>query len=52
MADKKILQQADWYAKHVLTQEQFKQLIQNKLDRVKLYHRAVDKKREEPLGHR
>ena len=37
---------AEWLVKHTLTKEQFKQLIQNKMNRATQYHRAVVSKRE------
>jgi hypothetical protein len=33
----------DWFSTHVLTKEQVAQLIQNKIDRAKLYHEATKK---------
>ena len=33
----------DWYSTHTLTKEQYAQLIQNKIDRVKSYHEATKK---------
>ena len=36
--------QAEWTVKHTLTKEQFKQLIQNKMNRATQYHRAVNKR--------
>jgi hypothetical protein len=33
----------DWFSKHVLTKEQLAQLIQNKIDRAKVYQEAVKK---------
>ena len=49
MTDKKI-KEAEWVAKHTLTEEQFKQLIQNKMNRAALYHRAVINKQESRLN--
>jgi hypothetical protein len=43
MIEKKI-KEAEWLVKHTLTKEQFKQLIQNKMNRATQYHRAVDKR--------
>jgi hypothetical protein len=33
----------DWFSNHVLTKEQVAQLIENKLQRAKVYHEAVKK---------
>ena len=33
----------DWFSNHVLTKEQLAQLIQNKIDRAKVYHMNVNK---------
>ena len=33
----------DWFSNHVLTKEQVAQLIQNKIDRAKVYQEAVKK---------
>ena len=33
----------DWFSKYVLTKEQVAQLIQNKIDRAKVYQEAVKK---------
>ena len=33
----------DWFSTHVLTKEQLAQLIQNKIDRAKVYHEAIKK---------
>jgi hypothetical protein len=33
----------DWFSKHVLTKEQVAQLIQNKIDRARVYQTATDK---------
>lgn len=35
----------DWFSKHVLTKEQLAQLIQNKIDRAKVYQEANKKVR-------
>ena len=43
MIEKKI-KEAEWTVKHTLTKEQFKQLIQNKMNRATQYHRAVNKR--------
>ena len=43
MTEKKI-KEAEWTVTHTLTKEQFKQLIQNKMNRAAQYHRAVDKR--------
>jgi hypothetical protein len=51
MIEKKI-KEAEWVAKHTLTQEQFKQLIQNKINRAALYHKAVINKQEGRLNAR
>jgi hypothetical protein len=47
MTEKKI-KEAEWTVKHTLTREQFKQLIQNKMNRSAQYHRAVDKQESRP----
>ena len=47
MTEKKI-KEAEWTVKHTLTREQFKQLIQNKMNRAAQYHRAVDKRESRP----
>jgi len=33
----------DWFSNHVLTKEQVAQLIQNKIDRARVYQEAVKK---------
>jgi hypothetical protein len=33
----------DWFSKHVLTKEQVAQLIQNKIDRARVYQEAIKK---------
>jgi hypothetical protein len=33
----------DWFSNYVLTKEQVVQLIQNKIDRAKVYHEAIKK---------
>ena len=33
----------DWFSDHVLTKEQVAQLIENKLQRAKVYHEATKK---------
>jgi len=33
----------DWFSTHVLSKEQFAQLIQNKIDRAKVYHTNAKK---------
>ena len=33
----------DWFSNYVLTKEQLAQLIQNKIDRAKIYHMNVGK---------
>jgi len=33
----------DWFSNHVLTKEQVAQLIQNKIDRAKVYQEATKK---------
>ena len=33
----------DWFSNHVLTKEQLAKLIQNKIDRAKVYQEAVKK---------
>ena len=47
MTERKI-KEAEWTVKHTLTREQFKQLIQNKINRAAQYHRAVDKQESRP----
>ena len=47
MTEKKI-KEAEWLAKHTLTTEQFKQLIQNKMKRATQYHRAANKRESRP----
>jgi len=47
MTERKI-KEAEWTVKHTLTKEQFKQLIQNKMNRAAQYHRAVDKRESRP----
>jgi hypothetical protein len=47
MTEKKI-KEAEWLAKHTLTTEQFKQLIQNKMKRATQYHQAVNKRESRP----
>jgi len=47
MTERKI-KEAEWTVKHTLTREQFKQLIQNKMNRAAQYHRAVDKQESRP----
>ena len=47
MIEKKI-KEAEWTAKHTLTKEQFKQLVQNKMNRAAQYHRAVSKQESRP----
>jgi len=42
MTDKKI-KQAEWIAKHTLTEQQLKQLIWEKFERALQYYRAVTK---------
>jgi hypothetical protein len=44
--DSKKLKQAEWLMKHTLSQEQFKQLIQNKIQRAAQYQTASYIKRE------
>ena len=44
--DSKKLRQAEWLKTHTLSQEQFKQLIQNKIQRAALYQNARHIKRE------
>jgi hypothetical protein len=44
--DRKKLKQAEWLEKHTLSQEQFKQLIQNKISRAAHYQTASHIKRE------
>lgn len=50
MNDKKV-KDAEWLAKHTLTPEQFKQLIQNKIARAEQLRGAV-RKREDLCGDR
>jgi len=33
----------DWFSTYVLTKEQLAQLIQNKVDRAKIYHMNIEK---------
>jgi hypothetical protein len=33
----------DWFSNHVLTKEQVAQLIQNKIDRARVYQEAIKK---------
>jgi hypothetical protein len=33
----------DWFSNHVLTKEQVAQLIQNKIDRARIYQKANEK---------
>ena len=33
----------DWFSNHVLTKEQVAQLIENKLDRARVYQEAIEK---------
>jgi hypothetical protein len=49
MIEKKI-KEAEWTVKHTLTKEQFQKLIQNKINRAALYHRAVINKQESRLN--
>jgi hypothetical protein len=51
MTERKI-KEAEWLVKHTLTKEQFKQLIQNKMNRAALYHRVVINKQESRLNAR
>jgi hypothetical protein len=44
MTDSKKLKQAEWLSKHTLTNEQFKQLIANKLARAETSHLAHQKR--------
>ena len=44
--DSKKLKQAEWSKAHTLSQEQFKQLIQNKIKRAAQYQTASQIKRE------
>jgi hypothetical protein len=44
--DSKKLKQAEWLKTHTLSQEQFKQLIQNKMSRAAQYQAAGHIKRE------
>jgi methionine synthase II (cobalamin-independent) len=44
--DSKKLRQAEWLKAHTLSKEQFKQLIQNKIDRAARYQTASHIKRE------
>ena len=45
MIEKKELTQAEWYQTHVLTSEQRKKLVEEKLERARQWHEAI-KKRE------
>jgi hypothetical protein len=47
MIEKKI-KEAEWTVAHTLTKEQFQKLIQNKMNRVAQYHRAVSKQESRP----
>lgn len=47
MTEKKV-KEAEWLVKHTLTKEQFKQLIQNKMNRATHYHQAVNKQESRP----
>ncbi len=51
MIEKKKSTQAEWYRDHVLTPEQRKKLMEEKLERAQQYHKAV-KQREASLGGR
>lgn len=51
MIEKKKSTQAEWYRAHVLTPEQRKRLLEEKLERAQQYHEAV-KKQEALLGSR
>jgi hypothetical protein len=42
-----VKQQAEWTRQHELTREQFKQLIQNKINRAELYRNAKLKTKPE-----
>ena len=42
------IKEAEWTVKHTLTKEQFKQLVQNKMNRAAQYHRAVSKQESRP----
>jgi methionine synthase II (cobalamin-independent) len=44
--ESKKLRQAEWLKTHTLSKEQFKQLIQNKIDRAAKYQTASHIKRE------
>jgi hypothetical protein len=44
--DSKKLRQAEWLKTHTLTNDQFKQLIQNKISRAAQYQSASQIKRE------
>jgi hypothetical protein len=37
----------DWFSNHVLTKEDLAQLIQNKIDRARIYHMATKKANEQ-----
>ena len=47
MTEKKI-KEAEWTVTHTLTKEQFQKLIQNKMNRVEQYHRAINKQESRP----
>ena len=47
MTEKKI-KEAEWLVTHTLTKEQFQKLIQNKMNRVEQYHRAINKQESRP----
>jgi len=47
MTEKKI-KEAEWTVTHTLTKEQFQKLIQNKMNRVSQYHRAINKQESRP----
>ncbi len=51
MIEKKKLTQAEWYKEHVLTPEQRKKLLEEKIERARQYHKAV-KQREALLEGR
>ena len=51
MIEKKKSTQAEWYRTHVLTPEQRKKLVEEKLERAQQWHEAI-KKREALLGSR
>ena len=44
MLDSKKINQAEWIAKHTLTDEQLKQLIWEKFERAVRYYQAVTKR--------